>query len=64
MEKDGNRTNEAGPLDRSAGAAGEPTDVDYVRAPAPVRNRLVWQVLIWPLLMIALVILGAIWALS
>lgn len=62
--EDGEKTTEAGPLDRSAGAAGEPTDTDYVRATAPVRNRLAWQVLIWPVAMILLVILGAIWALS
>ena len=62
--EDGDKTTEPGPLDRSAGAAGEPTDTDYVRATAPVRNRLAWQVLVWPLGMVLLVIVGAIWALS
>ncbi len=62
--EDGDKKTEAGPLDRSAGTAGEPTDTDYVRATAPVRNRLAWQVLIWPLGMVLLVILGAVWALS
>ena len=62
--EDGDKTTEAGPIDRSAGAAGEPSDTDYVRATAPVRSRLAWQVLVWPVAMILLVILGAIWALS
>jgi hypothetical protein len=62
--EDGDKKTEGGALDRSAGAAGEPSDTDYVRATAPVRNRLAWQVLVWPLAMILLVILGAIWALS
>lgn len=63
-DTDGVRVNDPGPVDRSAGSAGESTDVDYVRATVPVRNRLVWQVLIWPLGMVLLVIVGAIWALS
>lgn len=62
-EHDGDRSTEGGPVDRSAGAAAETTDVDYVRATAPVRSRLAWQVLIWPVLMVLLVILGAVWAL-
>lgn len=62
--QEGDKTTEAGPIDRSAGAAGEPSDTDYFRAPEPVRNRLAWQVLIWPLGLVLLVILGAIWALS
>ena len=62
--EDGDKTTEPGPVDRSAGAAGEPSDTDYVRATAPVRNRLAWQVLIWPVAMILLIVLGAIWALS
>ena len=62
--EDGEKTTEGGSIDRSAGAAGEPADTDYVRATAPVRNRLAWQVLIWPVGMILLVIAGAIWALS
>lgn len=63
-EQDGDKTTDAGPIDRSAGAAGDPADVDYVRATAPVRNRLVWQVMIWPLVMVLLVIIGAVWAMS
>lgn len=63
-DKDGTRVNDPGPVDRSAGTAGEATDVDYVRATSPVRNRLVWQVLIWPLGLVLLVIIGAIWAMS
>lgn len=63
-ERDGDKTTDPGLVDRSAGAAGEPADVDYVRATAPVRNRLVWQVMILPVLMVLLVIAGAIWALS
>ncbi|GGF72543.1 hypothetical protein GCM10011402_26400 [Paracoccus acridae] len=62
--EDGDKTTEPGPIDRSAGTAGEPSDTDYVRATAPVRNRLAWQVLIWPVAMILLIVLGAIWALS
>lgn len=62
--EDGDKTTEGGRLDRSAGTAGEPSDTDYVRATQPVRNRLAWQVLIWPAAMILLVILGAVWALS
>lgn len=53
-----------GAPDRSAGTAGEAVDADYVRATTPVRTRLAWQVLIWPVAMILLVILGAFWALS
>lgn len=62
-DKDGLRDNDPGPVDRSAGSAGESTDVDYVRATAPVRNRLIWQVLAWPLGLVALIVAGAIWAL-
>lgn len=63
-DKDGVRDNDPGPVDRSAGSAGESTDVDYVRATSPVRSRLAWQVLIWPLGMVLLIVAGAIWALS
>ncbi|SNR70363.1 hypothetical protein EYF88_16495 [Paracoccus sediminis] len=63
-EHDGDKTTDAGPVDRSAGSAGEAADVDYVRATAPVRNRLALQVLIWPVLMVLLVIVGAVWAMS
>lgn len=63
-DKDDLRDNDPGPVDRSAGSAGEATDVDYVRATAPVRSRLAWQVLIWPLGMVLLIVIGAIWALS
>lgn len=63
-DKDGLRDNEPGPVDRSAGTAGESTDVDYVRATSPVRNRLVWQVLVWPLGLVVLIVIGAIWAMS
>lgn len=63
-EKDGDKTTEAGPVDRSAGAAGEPADTDYYRATEPVRSRLARQVLIWPLALVLLIVLGAVWALS
>lgn len=63
-EQDGDKTTDPGPVDRSAGAAAEASDVDYVRATTPVRSRLVWQVMIWPVLMIVLVIAGAVWVLS
>lgn len=63
-EADGDKYTRGGPVDRSAGEAGEPSDTDYVRAPAPVRNRLAWQVLIWPLLLVLLIVLGAFLALT
>jgi len=49
---------------RSAGGSADLVEMDYHRAGPGMRRRLAWQVLAWPLALVALIVAGAIWFLA